>query len=218
VKVDKEDMVEEIEAPTSATALKNRKKGFKRGRESKKMKVAPGMGKKNKINKKMQKLFRKRAREYNSDDDGDDDGDENVPESTGEDLEMERNGECQNDDNELGSGSDKEGQASDDEDEVQTGITKFVEGCKAFRVAFHKIMKRHVDDETLVITTGAELFLGVKYLFLPVTHAWGFGLCRVQYYQHIRSLLWQSLLKKMLNGRSRGKLRRKSAWYLIVHF
>uniref|UniRef100_A0A7C8YD56 RRP15-like protein n=1 Tax=Opuntia streptacantha TaxID=393608 RepID=A0A7C8YD56_OPUST len=142
-------MVEEIEAPTSATALKNRKKGFKRGRESKKMKVAPGMGKKNKINKKMQKLFRKRAREYNSDDDGDDDGDENVPESTGEDLEMERNGECQNDDNELGSGSDKEGQASDDEDEVQTGITKFVEGCKAFRVAFHKIMKRHVDDETL---------------------------------------------------------------------
>lgn len=142
--------MEEIEAPKSATELKKRRKGFKRGRESKKMKVVPAMGKKNKINKKMQKLFRKRAREYTSDDDGDDDSDKNVVENTGEDMEKERNREFGNDESELGPGSDKEGQASDDEDEeFQAGITKFVEGCKAFRVAFQRIMKRHVDDETL---------------------------------------------------------------------
>ena len=73
--------MEEIEAPKSlksAIALRKRKKGFKRGCEFKKMKVVPGMGKKHKINNKMQKLFCKRAREYTSDDDGDDDSDKNA--------------------------------------------------------------------------------------------------------------------------------------------
>lgn len=138
------------EAPTSAVMLRKRKKGPNKRLSSKRVKGRPGTEKKNKVNPKMQKLYRKRARDYNSESDEDDENDDenNIPESMGDDMEL--NGELGNSDSDVGPDSWKEGQASDGEGDVHSaGITKFVEGCKAFRVAFKKIIKRHTDDETL---------------------------------------------------------------------
>lgn len=151
--------MEETETMASATVMKRRKKGLKKGRQSKKMKVVPGTGKKNKISQKMQKLFHKRAREYNSD--GDDDDHETTPESTGEVMEIERNAKYGQDESKEDPDIWKEGQSSD-EDEVEAEITKFVEGCNSFRSAFCSIMKSNVDDETLgpVLSARKKFVLG----------------------------------------------------------
>ncbi|CAO2839303.1 unnamed protein product [Amaranthus hypochondriacus] len=135
-------MVDEGEQPTSSTLLKKRKKMPKKHRDSKKWKSAPETVKKVRISQKMQKLYRKRARDYNSDDDQD----ELAPESDGDEIEDERDDFTGNSDDETGLGNEED---LDEEREIQTGITKFAEGCKAFRVAFQNIMKKHVDDESL---------------------------------------------------------------------
>ncbi|GAB2233723.1 hypothetical protein Droror1_Dr00002952 [Drosera rotundifolia] len=130
------------------------KKGTFKSKKKKNMRMAPAMGRqKVRIDKKMKKLFRKRAREYNSDE-----SEEEERDKKGDQIEGTKgypsDGENDHDDgvNAGGNGDDDDGSemGSDDEgDEVQPGITMFVEGCKAFRVAFSKIMKIHVDDESL---------------------------------------------------------------------
>ncbi|KAK9284788.1 hypothetical protein L1049_023965 [Liquidambar formosana] len=39
--------------------------------------------------------------------------------------------------------------SEDEESEIQPGITKFTEGCRAFRIAFKKIMKKNISDDSL---------------------------------------------------------------------
>ncbi|KAL2936028.1 RRP15-like protein [Bienertia sinuspersici] len=137
-------MVEETEKPTQSIGMKKRKKMPNKRNDLKRMKGGPGAGKKVRVSQKMQKLYRKRARDYNSDDEEEDDDRASV--SDGEDKEIERDGISGNSDDEAGFDEERN---SDDEHEVNTGITKFEEGCKAFRMAFLNIMKKSVDDESL---------------------------------------------------------------------
>lgn len=146
-------MAEEAHTQEVGKGPKKRRIGHKKGSKGKKkLKVFKGNGEKVKVDKKMQKLFRKRVRDYNSDD-----NDEEEPSP----VTRDRNYQPQYK-NELfdGKSSDEEGEehqndgmeneASEDEDgEIQPGITKFMEGCKAFRMAFKKIVKKNVSDDLL---------------------------------------------------------------------
>lgn len=147
-----------------------KKQGHKKS--SNKAKVMPPQHgqKKVKIDKKMKKLFRKRAREYNSDDEEDDEA--TVP-ATLEPKSLASITNKRNDKDGIESEdrSEDEGAAgpqktwnknatdmnyhsSDDEgeddDEIQPGITKFTEGCRAFKMAFKNIMQKSVPDDMLV--------------------------------------------------------------------
>ena len=104
------------------------------------------------IDNKMKKLYHKRAREYNSDEDepGPATGakDEHYLENDGgySSEEAEEYGDQDGLDSNEGNG------VSDDEedDTIQPGITKFMEGCRAFRVAFKRIINKTVQDDDLV--------------------------------------------------------------------
>lgn len=127
-----------------------RKLGHKKGSKGKKnLKVFKGFGEKIKTDKKMQKLFRKRARDYNSDDD-----EEPAPVITHR-KEQSHGKEEVFDDGSSDGGEDhgdvgEDFEFSEDENgEIQPGITKFAEGCKAFKMAFKKITKKSVSDNVL---------------------------------------------------------------------
>ncbi|XP_042443856.1 RRP15-like protein [Zingiber officinale] len=101
-----------------------------------------GTAKHQKPTEKMKKLFQKRAREYNSDEE-EDDADKDFPEDPSSDEEK---------DEDLGVGDyGSGGSEGDEEDEegVKHGITRLLEGCRAFKVAFAKIMKRNLPDDPL---------------------------------------------------------------------
>lgn len=149
-----------------------RKFGKNQGRKksSKKAKVIPPPHgqKKVKIDKKMKKLFRKRAREYNSDDEEDE---ATVPAASEmRSLANINNKRKEEDDIDSEGSSEDEGAAgqqktrkknatdlnndsSDDEgeydNEIQLGITKFTEGCNAFKMAFRNVTKKGVSDDML---------------------------------------------------------------------
>ncbi|GFZ05381.1 hypothetical protein Acr_17g0009530 [Actinidia rufa] len=144
-------MAEEAQTRETESGLRKRRMGNKKGgKAKKKLKVFQGTGEKVKIDKKMQKLFRKRAREYNSDDDD-------------EPSTVARDGnEQSHNQNEVfdGKSSDEEGEerqnygvgdeeSEDEHGEIQPGITKFTEGCNAFRMAFKKITNKNVSDDLL---------------------------------------------------------------------
>ncbi|KAK7823470.1 hypothetical protein CFP56_035432 [Quercus suber] len=91
-----------------------------------------------KIDRKMKKLFRKRARDYNSDNDERDVGSDGESEKEEEEVEdMDVNG-----DNGV----------SDDEEngEIQPGITMFLEGSRAFKMAFKSTIKKCLPEDALV--------------------------------------------------------------------
>lgn len=164
MKVGEEKMVDEMQQPTPSTMLRKRKNAPKKRRDFKKMKPGPRMDKKVRVSQKMQKLYRQRARDYNSDDDEEED--ERASGSDGDDMEVERDGNLENSDDEAGP---LKGDGSDEEHEVQTGITKFAEGCKAFRVAFLNIMKKHIDDKSLGPVLSAHKKLVVAKLAEEIT-------------------------------------------------
>nr|POE74336.1 hypothetical protein CFP56_59801 [Quercus suber] len=90
-----------------------------------------------KIDRKMKKLFRKRARDYNSDNDERDVGSDGESEKEEEEVEdMDVNG-----DNGV----------SDDEEngEIQPGITMFLEGSRAFKMAFKSTIKKCLPEDAL---------------------------------------------------------------------
>lgn len=125
-----------------SSAMNKRKRGQKSGGKfDKRKKAFPTTGKK--IDKRMKQLFRKRARQYNSDDEN----------SEGEAKEKRIKPNFKPKGNlHINEDYDVENlernQVSDDEDtDMQPGITKFTEGCRTFRVAFVKIMKKHIDDD-----------------------------------------------------------------------
>lgn len=167
-------MAEETQLLEPGRAPRKRKLGKKQGRKkpNKKTKVMPTLQgqKKIKIDKKMKKLFRKRAREYNSDDNDDDDDHKspapafkrigNLASVTNQNNEEDIDSEEPSEDEEAHrqnvqktNASDENNNVSEDEGEdgdIQPGITKFTEGCRAFRMAFRNIMKKSVSDDSLV--------------------------------------------------------------------
>ncbi|KAK9091088.1 hypothetical protein Sjap_024265 [Stephania japonica] len=152
---------------------KRKSKATRSGKGKKKAKVFPrmeGQGKAKKIDKKMKKLFRKRARDYNSDED-DDNGEENenqrlnserpAEDESGEEDEDEAEAE----EKEVESGSEGEG------DEIETGVVKFVEGCRAFSLAFNKITKKSVSEDLLgPVLSGHKKLLAEKLAEEEVEH------------------------------------------------
>ncbi|PON52677.1 Rrp15p protein [Parasponia andersonii] len=122
------------------------------GRKRKKPKrVLPdGVGghllKPKKIDGKMKKLFRKRARDYNSDEEEEESG----PDKEAEEDKEEHSGGYSSEEEEEEDGKFDDGFLGDEEDgEIQPGITKFTEGCRAFRMAFKSITKKSVQDDGL---------------------------------------------------------------------
>lgn len=122
--------------------------------------------------RKMKKLFKKRAKEYNSDDDeeepsrragdlgaqphgGDEQAASDSSEEDGEAEALDVGGEHGDEGN---GGSEDEDHGSKDE------ITKFTEGCRAFRVSFLKIMKKNISKDPLVSTV-LLCFLDFSWIF-----------------------------------------------------
>ena len=159
-------MAEESHKLETVNLSKKRRIGRKKGNKSKKkLKGFDGCGdsgERIKIDRKMKKLFRKRARDYNSDDD-EDEGDavttkdrSVVSIKTEEALDGKDSSEEGEDHQDIG----EENEISEDEEgEIQPGITKLTEGCRAFRLAFKKIIKKNVSDDSLVSCLAVFFFL-----------------------------------------------------------
>lgn len=145
--------------PPSAMGSTARKRKLKRGKSQKSNKkrkpISMASKKPKKPSQKMLKLFRKRARDYHSDEeeDLDETGDKKIlEESSGEEEEAHEDSDDSGHDDEFSGSSDDEG------DGAQQGITKFTEGCRAFRTAFRKIMKKHLSNDPLVGVSDFVLF------------------------------------------------------------
>ncbi|CAN6295439.1 unnamed protein product [Urochloa humidicola] len=100
----------------------------------------------NKPSAKFLKLLRKRARDYNSDDDEEDDGQqqEHPPKPR-----RRRDDEEEEEDDEALSHSDQEDDDEEEEGVSTSAVTRFEQGCRAFRVAFLKIMTKKLPDDPL---------------------------------------------------------------------
>ncbi|KAM7498474.1 hypothetical protein LguiA_022888 [Lonicera macranthoides] len=146
-------MAEVAQIQEAGNAPNKRKLGHKKGNKAKKkMKVFQGNREKVKIDKRMKKIFQKRARDYNSDDEEEEPAPmvRNVKEKSREKREDFHEENEPSDDGEDRRDAGQENEPSDDEDgEILPGITKFAEGCKAFKKAFKKITKKNVSDDVL---------------------------------------------------------------------
>lgn len=149
--------------------------GRKKSNKKTKGRPSPHEQKKVKIDQKMKKLFRKRAREYNSDDEEDEatvtaasetrllpsitnkrpsitnkiieeDNIESEDQSGDEGAAGPLKNSNKNATDVNNHSSDDEGE---DESEIQPGITKFTEGCRAFKMAFRNVMKKSIPDDML---------------------------------------------------------------------
>ncbi|KAK4376843.1 hypothetical protein RND71_003139 [Anisodus tanguticus] len=150
--------------------MDHKKKG---GKGKKKFKGVPFSEKRIKVDNKMKKLFEKRARDYNSDNEDDEapapvsrakptSYDKQKPKSYGKEKpnsygkEKPTSYRKEEDDfeeewvDDEGEDGNEELEVSEDEDgEIQPGITKFIDGCKAFRLAFKKLLKKSASDDIL---------------------------------------------------------------------
>ncbi|XP_016460899.1 uncharacterized protein LOC107784302 [Nicotiana tabacum] len=158
-------MAEELQSVREAGKMLVRKRknmghNKKGGKAKKKQKGVPFNERRAKVDKKMKKLFEKRARDYNSDNEDDNDNDddnidirERAPVSRGK---FTSYGKKEDDfeeewvDDDGGEDGNEEIEVSEDEDgEIQPGITRFIDGCRAFRLAFKKILKKSASDDIL---------------------------------------------------------------------
>ncbi|KAK3126145.1 hypothetical protein QOZ80_7AG0552310 [Eleusine coracana subsp. coracana] len=147
-----------VSAPPSAAAPNSgkRKRAAKgKGGKSKKKKLPrsdePIRRRANKPSAKFLKLLKKRARDYNSDDD-EEEGEEGEQQRRQRERPPRRRNDDHDDDEEGDlSGDDDEEAASSSGDEAGGGggVTRFEEGCRAFRVAFQKIMSKKLPDDPL---------------------------------------------------------------------
>lgn len=127
----------------------SRKRKFNHGKSNKKpkkmKKPVPGdYLKSKKPSKKMAKLFKKRAKAYNSDEE----------ETEEDDLDLNQE-DYSEEEKAIGLDDSKGDSGSENEEESQgyghrQGITKFTEGCRAFRMAFMNIMKKSLTNDPLV--------------------------------------------------------------------
>uniref|UniRef100_A0A2P2M488 Uncharacterized protein MANES_13G059900 n=1 Tax=Rhizophora mucronata TaxID=61149 RepID=A0A2P2M488_RHIMU len=152
-------MAEETHVPEPVKpTTRKRKTGQKKGsRAKKKQKPSQRMPERVKIDPKLKKFLRKKAREYNSDSDdekdvygdGDDDGISEEEDAGKDDVGVEIHG--------------SENEEEEDDDEIQPGITKLNEGCRAFGIAFRSIMKKTVSDDALgPVLSGHKKLLAEK--------------------------------------------------------
>lgn len=129
-----------------------KKSSYKKSKNKKKMRtLGPGSedGRVKKMDKKMKKFFQKKARSYNSDDDEVEEGNQYL--KRGEEqsgiVKNEAKGGFESnfsDNEEEGeeNGEEKIEVSEDEDSEIQPGIMRFSEGCKAFRLSFKKITKK----------------------------------------------------------------------------
>ncbi|CAL4930532.1 unnamed protein product [Urochloa decumbens] len=106
----------------------------------------------NKPSAKFLKLLRKRARDYNSDDEEEDDDQQQDHPPNPRRRRRREDDDNEEEDDEALSHSDQE--EEDDEEEEEEGVstsavTRFEQGCRAFRVAFLKIMAKKLPDDPL---------------------------------------------------------------------
>ncbi|CAM8903622.1 unnamed protein product [Rhodiola kirilowii] len=143
-------MGEDMKVKESGHAQKRKRIGYSKGHKGgKKPKVLQGSGKKAKLDGRMKKLYRKRARDYNSEDDENDIEDKAEEVSIKEVMNDERDADEVDSENED---EEKKVHEEGDEEEhgdIQSGVIKFVEGVRAFKLAFKKIMKRNISDDSL---------------------------------------------------------------------
>ncbi|EEF37808.1 RRP15-like protein [Ricinus communis] len=147
-------MAEETHMQQSINPFRKRKLGQKKGKKAKK-KQKQFQGMKGRVRKdpKIMKLLRKKARDYNSDDDEDEEEEEKT--HVIDDKKIVSLKDNDNDDGEkkdLGieiDGSDLEEEEEEEDGEIQPGITKLIEGCRAFKIAFNSIIKKSVSDDSL---------------------------------------------------------------------
>ncbi|PAN49327.1 hypothetical protein PAHAL_9G441300 [Panicum hallii] len=144
-----------VSAPPSAATpnpskRKTRPKGKGSKNKAKKKKLARSeqddsvRRQRNKPSAKFLKLLRKRARDYNSDDDEEEEEQEHPPSP----RRRRRDDDGEDDDDEALSHSDQE--EDEEEEGVSTSaVTRFEQGCRAFRVAFLKIMNKKLPDDPL---------------------------------------------------------------------
>ncbi|XP_016446101.2 uncharacterized protein LOC107771274 isoform X2 [Nicotiana tabacum] len=159
-------MAEELQSVREAGKfLRKRNMGHntKGGKAKKKQKGVPFNEKRVKVDKKMKKLFEKRARDYNSDNEDDENENDNddIDVDIRERAPVNRDkrpsyGKKEDDfeeewlDDDGGEDGNEEIEVSEDEDgEIQPGITRFIDGCRAFRLAFKKILKKSASDDIL---------------------------------------------------------------------
>ena len=148
--------LELAKAPNAKKRALGRNKKMKNPRTNKRSRSAMTEGirgsKPVKFDRKMKKLIRKRARDYNSDED--DDGGEGKPEKEAEvsgDFSDEEPEEDEENNREIGDANEGGGLSDEEESgEIQPGITRFAEGCRAFRLAFKSIVKKAVHGDHLV--------------------------------------------------------------------
>lgn len=132
--------------------LGKRKRGKGKGKKNKKLPRSDqddsARRRRNKPSAKFLKLLRKRARDYNSDDseEGDDRREEH-PRS------RRRDDHHHHDDEDLSHSEQEEDDDEDEKDEEEgassSAVTRFEQGCRAFRVAFLKIMAKKLPDDPL---------------------------------------------------------------------
>lgn len=179
-------MAEELQSISEAgnfsrkRKMEHRRKGGKGKKKQKK--GMPYSEKRVKIDNKMKKLFEKRARDYNSDNEDDNDAEpapvtrakrtsygKDKPKSYSRNKPTLHRKEEDDFDEEWEDDVEEDGneeiEISEDEDgEVQPGITKFIDGCNAFRLAFKKILKKSASDDILGPVLSAHKKLVVEKL------------------------------------------------------
>ncbi|TKV93471.1 hypothetical protein SEVIR_9G227400v4 [Setaria viridis] len=150
-----------VSAPPSAAApapapnpgkRKTRAKGKGNKNKAKKKLARSGQDdsihrRRNKPSAKFLKLLRKRARDYNSDDDEEDD--DRQQEHQPNPRRRRRDEEEEEEEDEALSHSDQEEEDEEEEGVSTSAITRFEQGCRAFRVAFLKIMAKKLPDDPL---------------------------------------------------------------------
>ncbi|KAM0876750.1 hypothetical protein ACQ4PT_035968 [Festuca glaucescens] len=138
------------DAPANPHKRKNKGKGGGNPNKKKKLKGPDDRRRRNKPSAKFLKLLEKRARDYNSDDDDDVQGQPRRSQPRPP-KRREGDGDAAPDGDEAEAPSSEEeasssGGESDDGEKV---VTRFEEGCRAFRVAFTKIMSKKLADDPL---------------------------------------------------------------------
>ncbi|XP_027076441.1 uncharacterized protein [Coffea arabica] len=145
-------MMEEMQQKGVKRRKEWKKSSSKKSKNKQKLRtLGPGSehGRVKKMDKKMKKFLQKKARSYNSDDDEVEEEDRNL--KWGEKQSGVVKDEVKGGFKSKFSDSDEEGEengeekieVSEDEDgEIQPGVMRFSEGCKAFRLAFKKITKK----------------------------------------------------------------------------
>lgn len=138
-------------AAAAAPNLGGKRKRQPKGKKNKKNKLARSdqddsvRRRRNKPSAKFLKLLRKRARDYNSDDE-DEDGDDRQQEH----LPNPQRRVDEDDDEALSHSEPEEGEDEDEEEGASSSaVTRFEQGCRAFRVAFLKIMAKKLPDDPL---------------------------------------------------------------------